>query len=149
MIPKSKIEEWRQIANGATPGPWSYDRDEGEIHADSRSTSDGEPWHVVPAQAEGHIKTNDGLFVALSREAVPALIEEVERLHKVIAKELSENDGLGAEYTYVRALKEEIESQAKELDRMVGEWIKAKDEANRLRNVLTALGYTRQQLESI
>ncbi len=33
---------------------------------------------------------------------------EIERLHKVIAKELSENDELGAEYTYVRALKEEI-----------------------------------------
>lgn len=33
---------------------------------------------------------------------------EVERLKRVIAQELSENDELGAEYTYVRALKEDV-----------------------------------------
>ncbi len=37
------------------------------------------------------------------------MIAEVERLNKIIAKELSENDELGAEYTYVNALRGEVE----------------------------------------
>lgn len=34
--------------------------------------------------------------------------KEIERLNKVITRELSENDEIGCEYTYVRALKEEV-----------------------------------------
>jgi hypothetical protein len=32
---------------------------------------------------------------------------EIARLHRVIAKELTENDELGCEYTYVNALRED------------------------------------------
>jgi uncharacterized coiled-coil DUF342 family protein len=35
--------------------------------------------------------------------------KEIYRLHRVIANELTENDELGCEYTYVMVLKEEIE----------------------------------------
>jgi len=39
--------------------------------------------------------------------------QEIERLKKIIAKELSENDELGAEYTYVRLLKEQLTEAVK------------------------------------
>lgn len=36
------------------------------------------------------------------------LLNEIDRLRSIILKELTENDDLGAEYTYVLLLKEEI-----------------------------------------
>lgn len=42
--------------------------------------------------------------------------QEIERLQKIICKELSENDDLGSEFTYVCALKKEIKRAQDELD---------------------------------
>jgi len=44
------------------------------------------------------------------------LQSEVERLNKIIAKELSENDDLGAEYTYVNVLKAKLQAVEQVLD---------------------------------
>lgn len=44
------------------------------------------------------------------------LQSEVERLNKIIAKELSENDDLGAEYTYVNVLKAKLQAAEAELE---------------------------------
>lgn len=43
---------------------------------------------------------------------------EIERLNRVIAKELSENDELGAEYTYVNALKAKLQQAEAEIERL-------------------------------
>ncbi len=60
---------------------------------------------------------------------------EIDRLHKVIAKELTENDEIGCEYTYVNALKREIEKR----DRMIEVMREALDriysEANYMRTI--------------
>lgn len=42
-----------------------------------------------------------------AQERVDALESEVERLKRIVARELSENDELGSEYVYVVALKED------------------------------------------
>jgi len=47
---------------------------------------------------------------------IAQLSSEVERLTKLIAKELNENDELGAEYTYVNILKAEVERLKREND---------------------------------
>lgn len=41
-------------------------------------------------------------------DGVKELLDEIDRLRRIIAKELSENDELGAEYTYVHTLKERL-----------------------------------------
>lgn len=46
-----------------------------------------------------------------SLETIAKLEAEITKLRRVIAKELIENDGLGSEYVYVMALKEEIEDR--------------------------------------
>ncbi len=52
---------------------------------------------------------------------IPALLAEVERLNRVIAKELTENDDLGCEYTYVNALREELQTQIEVFTKMVND----------------------------
>lgn len=79
MIPKSKLEEWKKLADSATPGPW-------EVYNGG--------WHLGIEAADGsiasveHCDAFDGkpsaAFIAASREAVPALIEEVERLRETL-----------------------------------------------------------------
>lgn len=48
------------------------------------------------------------------------LLAEIDRLNSIILKELTENDELGAEYTYVLLLKEEI-SRLRKYEKKVSE----------------------------
>lgn len=50
--------------------------------------------------------------------------KENARLHRIIAKELSENDDLGAEYTYVLSLKSEL-SRYREAVRVMRHYLNA------------------------
>jgi len=51
-----------------------------------------------------------GLYTHVKEEHEKLQIE-IKRLHRVIAQELTENDELGSEYTYVLCLKEQIEKK--------------------------------------
>lgn len=53
----------------------------------------------------------------VEKSALVAANAEIERLNKIIAQEINENDELGAEYTYVRILKDENEKLKAELER--------------------------------
>ena len=44
---------------------------------------------------------------------------QIDRLYKIIAQQLSENDELGAEYTYVAALKKELALERKRSEKLV------------------------------
>ena len=44
---------------------------------------------------------------------------EIQRLHRVIAKELTENDELGCEYTYVNTLRQEVKDLQARIDQAV------------------------------
>lgn len=72
------LESWlaslEEVERKATAGPWSYDHDENEIHSDSRSTGDGEPWHIVPGQDNCNVTWPNAEFIAASRSALPKLV---------------------------------------------------------------------------
>jgi hypothetical protein len=65
-------------------------------------------------------RLDDGSYIAeqyrLRIQEHDQLKAEVERLKRVIAKELTENDDLGCEYTYVIALKEEVRGLSEKHD---------------------------------
>lgn len=48
-----------------------------------------------------------GAIMSHRRGSILELIAEIRRLNKIIAQEVSENDELGSEFTYVMALKDE------------------------------------------
>jgi hypothetical protein len=50
---------------------------------------------------------------------ITKLKEENQRLNKIILKELSENDELGCEYTYVRLLKKELSAEKADKQRVI------------------------------
>jgi hypothetical protein len=75
-IAPQQLNTWKQLASAATPGPWQVD-----------STAQGP---AVIVDADEYVCTTwedsefdqeaDAAFIAAAREAVPALIAEVERL---------------------------------------------------------------------
>lgn len=75
----------------------------------------------------------------LARDQLVAKDAEIERLVRVIARELSENDELGAEYTYVMALKAEIERLKGSESDLGGECEMLRCEKDQLRAELAAM----------
>ena len=75
MITQEQLARWRALADAATPGPWEQVAESGE-------------WWISGPDIERHfvIDTTNGVnaqnadFIAAAREAVPALLAEVERL---------------------------------------------------------------------
>lgn len=67
MLTKEKIESWKKLCDEAQRGPW-YPANDG-IYTDDLDYD-----HKIELSKE------NGAFIAASREAVPALIAEVERL---------------------------------------------------------------------
>ena len=57
---------------------------------------------------------------------------EVERLKRIIAKELTENDELGREYTYVNALIDENKRLRDEVEHWKKQHVMSRDAANKL-----------------
>jgi septal ring factor EnvC (AmiA/AmiB activator) len=55
-------------------------------------------------------QSDDRAVLLLMTRQLKDLEAEITRLHRVIARELTENDELGAEYTYVNALREELQA---------------------------------------
>lgn len=115
MTDQSQIDQWRALAEAATPGPWKLHLvDDTTIISnnglDICTTCDS-------AEVERHDSYNieyermeaDAAFIAASREAVPALIAEVERLREAlgaaIGNMMNVQIGLGAGDTKAKAEK--------------------------------------------
>ena len=81
-ISAAQREEWKRLADEATPGPWElcpYDRGNPKIGlAPSRWT-----WvNEIQIGAAGRLTIPDAQFVAASRTAVPALLRALEVVEK-------------------------------------------------------------------
>ncbi len=73
MIPREQLEQWRALANAAAPGPWFLQETPGSYAYIAR-------WVVHEGEKLRCEVDEDAdlAFAAAAREAVPALISEVE-----------------------------------------------------------------------
>lgn len=69
MIPKEQLAAWRAVTAAATGGPWS------------NRIGIGPCDYIVKAE-----RSDDAAFIAASRTAVPALLDEVERLRNLVGE---------------------------------------------------------------
>lgn len=81
------LQKLRELAERATPGPWSYDVDEDEIHSESCATSDGEPWHVIPSQTSQSVASiRDSQFIAAANpQAIIEILDMVDRYMEALS----------------------------------------------------------------
>ena len=88
MITDEQLKEWRALADAATPEPWLIDEAEsciGDVF--SLIEIGGIPFNdtisTVGSEGERYVfNLPDAKLIAAAREAVPALIDEVERLRE-------------------------------------------------------------------
>ena len=109
MISPDTLKLWKEAAERATPGPW---------HTCGRTVTSNQSHPVCELSSEFHRQCEHGTgqdtqFIALSREAVPQLIAEVERLQSGYL-----TDEHGNEYVQVCILKEKIREQEAEIERL-------------------------------
>lgn len=85
---QQELEEIKQAEQAATPGPWEYDLEEGEIYALNERGC--QVRYVVDDGGTGTgccISIADAAFIALARTAVPRLLTEVTRLQSALEAE--------------------------------------------------------------
>lgn len=85
MITNEQLAEWKGLAEKATPGPWSKRNKVGYVYSDDPQSSCvvavcGDFLDKELTRFNGDRWNADGDFIAASREAIPALIAEIERL---------------------------------------------------------------------
>lgn len=92
MIHKSQLASWRAVCEAATPGPWRNGIG-GVVQLSDAGK--GYPLDYYPGCAD--VVTTDGAdsvvatendleFIAAARTAMPALLDEVERLRKLVGE---------------------------------------------------------------
>ncbi|MDB4725799.1 hypothetical protein OAF54_00090 [bacterium] len=81
MISKEQLEEWKALAEGASPGPWKKD---GTCTSQNCWDIEGAPGDGADVDIRAWVGTinqpEDAQFIAVSRTAVPKLVEAVEKL---------------------------------------------------------------------
>lgn len=86
MIAQKQLDKWRRLADAATPGEWWLDFRQvfnGEVpYINVCVTTDAADIAGLGEQEECQA---DAAFIAAAREAVPALLDEVERLRAELA----------------------------------------------------------------
>ena len=82
MISNKQLAEWRAKTDAATEGPWN---DCGERGVTQTRHITRDVW-TIPRIIE------DVTFIAITREAMPALLDEVERLRAVTSKAIDERN---------------------------------------------------------
>lgn len=94
MLTDAKLKEWKRLTEAATPHPWRWVGDGLGLRSEGVSLStDGEPGPYVPSDEgtdvmvmddpyvfRGTDPDADRAFIAAAREAMPALLAEVQRL---------------------------------------------------------------------
>ena len=117
MIPDTQLTEWRRLAEEVTPGKWE------------QASKGSRIIHIHGAvSVEGVIECDDSkaaAFIAAARIAVPALLDEVERLTK-------ENFALAADTCHAGYAGENGDHRCKEVDAAIA----AKEQAERERDEL-------------
>lgn len=84
-IKKERLEHWKELVRAATAGPWlSRDLD---ASAATLSTASRSPLVLQ----DGILEAQNAHFIAAAREAVPALIAELERLRALAEKVAAEH----------------------------------------------------------
>jgi hypothetical protein len=82
---KARRDELRRIADAATPGPWTAEHmRENDYAAQVVAGSDGPIADLEHAYDEQDM--TDATFIAEARTAVPALLDEVDRLEAALRK---------------------------------------------------------------
>lgn len=71
----ARLADWRALAEAATPGPWAWRVTEDRHWAEVTPPPDDRDGPVARSLAD-----DDAAFIAAARDAVPALLDEVERL---------------------------------------------------------------------
>ena len=86
MIPEEKKKHWKQLCEQATEGPYVEFFSHGKVSALMPA---GRPGEICSFDKDAVAPNRDARFYRIAREAVPALIEEVDRL-------IAERDALRA-----------------------------------------------------
>ncbi len=94
MITTEELAEWKKVAEGSAVE-----------FLKNLSTGGG-----------GYIASPEVEFIVCAANNFTRLIEEVERLQRTIAREVTENDELGSEFVYVMALKDEVKRYREALE---------------------------------
>lgn len=103
MIDPKKLAEWRALCEKATEGPWDWWRAEWAWEV---TTADGKRTDIGDF--------NDAAFIAAAREAVPALLDEVEKLRSEVVA--LDKQWCGAS-NYAMALNLKLDELQVELDK--------------------------------
>lgn len=78
-IESKQLDQWKALADAATPGPW---RAQVSLGAATLARESG----ALLAAGQGLFEPQDAAFIAAARSAVPVLISEIERLRAVALK---------------------------------------------------------------
>jgi len=85
MISAKQLAEWNALADNAMSGPWitieDSPQDQVVIFQHGKTT-----FEIATIDLDGPAGHSEAYFMAEAREAVPALIDEIERLHFVLAR---------------------------------------------------------------
>jgi hypothetical protein len=95
-----QLKAWREATEGVTPGPWRVfgRRSDKLLCIYSRKVDDVVHWAGFDATSGPWTKRRrDAAFIALSRQALPALLDEVEALRAERDALRERLDGLGEE----------------------------------------------------
>jgi hypothetical protein len=84
MIQDKTLQKWRELASAATPGPW-YDELAAEPPSPGIETETGSCVAFAQIREGEEFDHADARFIAAAREAVPQLLDEVERLREALA----------------------------------------------------------------
>lgn len=82
-----QLKELERLASEATPGPWNWDSYDHVCCPMVRPEDLGN--EVCCVSIESQCRYADGLFIAASRTAIPALVAEVLRLRAALEKDLA------------------------------------------------------------
>ena len=75
----------RKLCEAATPGPWeTYDERNRTWWVDSSNTPESRTTGAVAETGEHELGPEDAAFIAASRTALPACLDEIERLRAAL-----------------------------------------------------------------
>lgn len=86
VIDAAKLIEWRELTNAATPGAWVADESKAGPRRFNNARVRRHDGVFILEGRLGRPQFVDAQFIAAAREAVPALLDEVERLRAELAR---------------------------------------------------------------
>lgn len=118
MTPNDQIKIWRAAAEAATEGPWTVS-DKTTVWANSKRKYIVPPDDMRPEE----MREEDAEFIALARQAVPALCDMVERRDKALeeAKEIIMTTARIIEHLGLPETAQETKEQATHIDKILEE----------------------------